>query len=104
LPTRPTCASSQHFSEGRAAFDDAVLRDLALETGVEAGPSISCLLDAYAATVWADEARGRDFGICSVPFFVIDRKYAVSGAQPEEVSARALTQADSAARGGLASR
>ena len=45
---------------------------------------------AIASLVDADEAMARSLGVTGVPFFVFDRKYAVSGAQPPEVLAQAL--------------
>ncbi|MGB6243553.1 DsbA family oxidoreductase [Gordonia sp. (in: high G+C Gram-positive bacteria)] len=47
----------------------------------------------YAADVRADEKQAQEFGVNGVPFYVFDRKYAVSGAQPPELFAQALTQA-----------
>jgi predicted DsbA family dithiol-disulfide isomerase len=48
---------------------------------------------AYADDVRADEREAAELGANGVPFFVLDRKYGVSGAQPAEVFAQALTQA-----------
>ena len=49
--------------------------------------------DRYAAEVRNDYAEGRALGIQGVPFFVIDRRYGISGAQPTELFVQALTQA-----------
>ena len=49
--------------------------------------------DAYAADVRADQAQARTYGISGVPFFVLDRKYGLSGAQPVELLVSALEQA-----------
>ena len=46
----------------------------------------------YAGDVQADLAQAVAYGIQGVPFFVIDGRYAVSGAQAPEVFAGALTQ------------
>jgi predicted DsbA family dithiol-disulfide isomerase len=46
----------------------------------------------YASEVQADIAQARAYGINGVPFFVIDGKYGISGAQPAEVFSQALTQ------------
>lgn len=64
-----------------AGFDESTVR------GVLADP------DAYADAVRADEQEAARLGATGVPFFVFDRKYGVSGAQPSEVFARALDQA-----------
>ena len=47
----------------------------------------------FASEVRADEARARDFGITGVPFFAIDERYGISGAQPPEAFLATLTQA-----------
>lgn len=49
--------------------------------------------DEYGAAVEADRRQAAAFGATGVPFFVFDRKYGVSGAQPAEVFAQALRQA-----------
>ncbi len=41
----------------------------------------------------ADEQEARELGINGVPFFVIDERFAVSGAQPAELLLGALKQA-----------
>ena len=41
----------------------------------------------------ADEARARAFGVSGVPFFAIDERYGVSGAQASEVLLAAMRQA-----------
>ncbi|MYW66573.1 DsbA family oxidoreductase [Streptomyces sp. SID8379] len=64
-----------------AGLDEADVR------GVLADP------DAYADDVRADEREAAELGATGVPFFVLDRKYGVSGAQPAEVFTQALTQA-----------
>jgi predicted DsbA family dithiol-disulfide isomerase len=47
----------------------------------------------YAAAVRDDESEAAALGISGVPFFVIDRKYGVSGAQPADQLLGALRQA-----------
>ena len=49
--------------------------------------------DRYADAVRDDEAQARAYGITGVPFFVLDGKYGVSGAQPADLFLQALTQA-----------
>jgi predicted DsbA family dithiol-disulfide isomerase len=43
--------------------------------------------------VRADEAAAEELGVTGVPFFVLDRKFAVSGAQDTEVFVNALDRA-----------
>ena len=49
--------------------------------------------DEYADAVRADFEEARMLGASGVPFFVIDRKYGVSGAQPAETFLHALRTA-----------
>jgi predicted DsbA family dithiol-disulfide isomerase len=49
--------------------------------------------DAYADAVRADEQLAQRIGIQGVPFFVLGRRYGVSGAQPAEILVKALEQA-----------
>ncbi|KPV46317.1 hypothetical protein SE17_43425, partial [Kouleothrix aurantiaca] len=49
--------------------------------------------DTYAAEVRADGNRARMFGISGVPFFAIDERYGISGAQPAELFTQTLEQA-----------
>ncbi|MFJ8022795.1 DsbA family oxidoreductase [Streptomyces sp. NPDC096311] len=85
-----------NFAEVRTVFnDDERLVELAVAAGLDADASREVLADpeAYADEVRADEREAAELGANGVPFFVLDRKYGVSGAQPAEVFAQALTQA-----------
>ncbi|MFY1692688.1 DsbA family oxidoreductase [Plantactinospora sp. WMMB782] len=75
--------------------DDAdTLVRLATEVGVPADAARRVLSgDEYAAAVEADIAQARAFGANGVPFFVLDRRYGISGAQPVEAFLRALDTA-----------
>jgi predicted DsbA family dithiol-disulfide isomerase len=78
--------------EGENLNDVDTLVRLAEELGVEgAGPVVTS--DRYTAEVEADIHEARQLGATGVPFFVLDRKYGVSGAQPAEVFAQALRTA-----------
>jgi predicted DsbA family dithiol-disulfide isomerase len=88
-----------HFTDRRSIFDPASLVDLATEAGLDRDEAASALAgDAYAEQVAADVRDARGFGISGVPYFVLDRRYAISGAQPSEVFLRALTQARAESR------
>ena len=52
---------------------------------------------AYDEAVEDDEALAASFGANGVPFFVIDRRFGLSGAQPTEAMAAALDEAWAAA-------
>jgi len=76
---------SAYFSEGRhvGRIDDLV--DLAAETGLDADATREALeTSRHLEDVNADKAQAAAYGIQGVPFFVIDGKYGVSGAQPAE--------------------
>jgi predicted DsbA family dithiol-disulfide isomerase len=47
----------------------------------------------FSDGVAADIAQARAYGATGVPFFVVDQKYGVSGAQPAEVFSQLLDQA-----------
>jgi protein disulfide-isomerase len=47
----------------------------------------------FACEVYADIKEVQRLGVRGVPFFVFDRKYAVSGAQPVEVFIQTLEKA-----------
>jgi predicted DsbA family dithiol-disulfide isomerase len=85
-----------NFAEERSLFnDDERLVELAVAAGLDADHARKVLADpdAYAGEVRADEREAAELGARGVPFFVLDRTYGVSGAQPTEVFAQALTQA-----------
>jgi predicted DsbA family dithiol-disulfide isomerase len=83
-----------YFTDGEAMGDRPTLARLAAEIGLDASAVTAMLSsDAYAADVRADEARAQTFGISGVPFFAIDEKYGVSGAQTSEIIVQALQQA-----------
>ncbi len=85
-----------NFAEERSVFDgDERLVELAGEAGLDTDAVREVLADpgAYADEVRADEREAAELGANGVPFFVIDRTYGVSGAQPAEVFTQALTRA-----------
>jgi predicted DsbA family dithiol-disulfide isomerase len=80
-----------YFSEGKNIADRDTLIQLGIDIGLE-GTEVKQALegDAYTQEVQQDIAAATTLGIRGVPFFVIDRKYAVSGAQSTEVFLQAL--------------
>lgn len=83
-----------YFTEGRSVFDPASLVALGVEAGIDETSLRDALLNGtYAPSVDVDLDDARDIGITGVPFFVFDRRLAVSGAQSPDVFVQALTQA-----------
>jgi predicted DsbA family dithiol-disulfide isomerase len=83
-----------YFGEGRPVFGAAELTGLAQEAGLDPAQAREVLAgDGYAADVRADEAEASALGISGVPFYVLDRKYGVSGAQAAGTFTAALEQA-----------
>ena len=74
-----------HFVEGLDVGDRATLVRLGAEAGLDADEVREALAsDAGVAEVRAAEESVRRMGVSGVPFFVVDGKWAVSGAQPVE--------------------
>ena len=83
-----------YFSEQRSVFDIVSLADVATDAGLDADEAREVLNgDAYSDAVDADTKEARLLGVSGVPFFVIDDRYGVSGAQPVDVFRQVLTQA-----------
>lgn len=83
-----------YFTEQESVFDRASLARLAADVGLDPA-EVAAVLDSdqYSAEVTADEETAQALGATGVPFFVIDRRYGISGAQPGEVITQALDQA-----------
>ena len=80
-----------YFSDGERIGDCDVLARLAGEAGLDVAEARDVLAgDRFTDSVRADEAEAQALDITGVPFFVIDRKVAVSGAQPIDVLVQAL--------------
>lgn len=83
-----------YFEQGRHVGHDEDLADLAAEVGLDRGQVLAALeAGTYRDAVRADIAQARAYGINAVPFFVIDGRYGVSGAQDPDIFAQALRQA-----------
>jgi predicted DsbA family dithiol-disulfide isomerase len=80
-----------YFEEGRhlGRLDD--LADLAAEIGLDRAATLDALESGrYAAAVQADLDQARAYGIQGVPFYVIDGRYGISGAQDPGIFTIAL--------------
>lgn len=84
---------SAYFTEGRHVGRIEDLADLAAEIGLDRADVVRSLMeDEYLPAVRADQAQAQQFGITGVPFFVIDGKYGISGAQDAATFAQVLQQ------------
>jgi predicted DsbA family dithiol-disulfide isomerase len=83
-----------YFTRGESMGDHAVLRRVAAQTGLDPARVDQVLgSDEYADAVEADIGQARAYGAGGVPFYVVDQRYGVSGAQPPEVFAQLLDRA-----------
>lgn len=82
-----------YFTDGIHVVDRVALLDVAAEVGLSRD-DVKAMLDsdAYADAVEADQAQAARYGAGGVPFFVIDGKYGISGAQEPALFAQALDQ------------
>ena len=77
-----------YFTEGVPIGDRDALVRLMPAIGLDEDEARAVLDgDAYAEAVREDEVLAHRIGIQGVPFFVLDRRYGVSGAQPADVLA-----------------
>jgi predicted DsbA family dithiol-disulfide isomerase len=80
-----------YFEEGRDIGDEAVLLDIAAAAGLDREEAQAALRDeAVRRMVVQAEGRAGELGIAGVPFFIVERAFAVSGAQPAEAWVEAL--------------
>jgi predicted DsbA family dithiol-disulfide isomerase len=83
-----------YFTEGEPIDENQVLLRLASEAGLDADEAHAVLAtDRYAEEVRTDEATAARIGIRGVPFFVLGRRFGVSGAQTPEIMLEALQKA-----------
>lgn len=80
-----------YFSEGRHIGQIETLITIAQEAGLDPGKARTSLQGHdFADDVRRDEDEAQLFGLSGVPAFVLNRKYLISGAQPQEVFAQSL--------------
>ncbi|MEO6473271.1 MAG: DsbA family oxidoreductase, partial [Aeromicrobium sp.] len=83
-----------YFEEGRHVGRVQDLADLAAEVGLDRAKVVASLDAAeHLPAVIADKEQAIAYGITGVPFFVIDGKYGVSGAQDPTAFVKALETA-----------
>jgi predicted DsbA family dithiol-disulfide isomerase len=83
-----------YFTEGKNVDDFPTLISLGKEAGLEE-EKIKVMLesDLFEQDVHQDIYESRQVGVRGVPFFVLDRKFGISGAQPDEVFDQTLEKA-----------
>ncbi|NTF32223.1 DsbA family oxidoreductase [Rhizobium skierniewicense] len=80
-----------NFEQGLNIGDHAVLADIGEKAGMNRDVVEKLLAsDADKDTVVAEIDAAQQMGVSGVPFFILDQKYAVSGAQTKEVLINAL--------------
>jgi predicted DsbA family dithiol-disulfide isomerase len=83
-----------HFTDNRNIDDEQTLIALGGEIGLNKQEVTDMLAtDAFTQQVREDEAVAQNIGINGVPFFVLNNKYGVSGAQAPETFLGALNKA-----------
>jgi len=82
-----------YFTDQESIFDRNALAGYAADVGLDRAEAEKMLAsDDYGAAVDADEQLASSLGATGVPFFVIDRQYGISGAQPAEAISQVLDQ------------
>jgi predicted DsbA family dithiol-disulfide isomerase len=83
-----------YFTEGENIDDQETLIRLAKEVGLAESRVTECLnSDEFGDKVEQDIYESRQIGVRGVPFFVVDRKYGISGAQPKEAFEQTIHKA-----------
>lgn len=80
-----------HFSDGEVISDPEVLVRLGGEVGLSREQVLGALEDPELVAAFQNDLQtARQLGVTGVPFFVLQNKYGVSGAQPTELFGQAL--------------
>jgi len=83
-----------YFVEGRFVGAHETLAEIAHEAGLDADAAYAFLSSDRGIAEIADaEERAASLGITGVPFFIVDGRYGLSGAQPAEAIVEALRRA-----------
>lgn len=82
-----------YFIDGKNIANEQVLINIAEELGLDVDQAKYVLnSDSYDYEVKQDILEARNIGVSGVPFFVLNDKYTLSGAQPIDLFVEALTQ------------
>lgn len=80
-----------YFTESKHIGDHETLTELAVEVGLKQEDVARMLAGGEMAdAVRSDEQTAKEYGVTGVPFFLINKKYALTGAQPTEMFVQAL--------------
>jgi predicted DsbA family dithiol-disulfide isomerase len=83
-----------YFTENEAIGQPEALQRLAVDAGLDPGDVADLLAgQRFGDEVRADERRAQLLGVNGVPFFAIDERYGISGAQSSDLILSALEQA-----------
>ncbi|MED0963259.1 DsbA family oxidoreductase [Bacillus paramycoides] len=83
-----------YFTESRNLSDAETLSTIAETSGLDKKEALNVInnKNAYANEVRIDEAIAQQYKITGVPYFIVNQKYAISGAQPLEAFVGTLQQ------------
>ncbi|WPO78189.1 DsbA family oxidoreductase [Flavobacterium sp. KACC 22761] len=83
-----------YFTEGRDLNDGPTLLELGEKAGLKQEEVLEILQNEhlYLKDVEHDIKEAQEIGVQAVPFFVFDRKYAISGAQPVEAFVNTINE------------
>lgn len=82
-----------YFEDGRDIGDEAVLLDVAAASGLDVPAARAALADPEVERqILALAGEAARIGVSGVPFFIVDRSWAVSGAQPADAWVAALRE------------
>ena len=85
---------SAYFEQSKPLFTHEDILAITDELGLDQASVIAVLIsDNYRDLVLQDQDIARQLGANGVPFFVIDMKYGISGAQPQEIFSQTLATA-----------
>jgi predicted DsbA family dithiol-disulfide isomerase len=82
-----------YFSDGRNLNDPTTLQAIAASTGLTQGVPELLSSQRFVQEVEASQVEASQLGLQGVPFYIFNRRVALSGAQPLEVFLQAIDKA-----------
>ena len=87
-----------YFTKGANLADQKTLLGLVAQVGLDEQEALDVInSDRYLDVVETEIYEARLIGVSGVPFFVFDQKYAIAGAQPDELFIQTIEKAFQAA-------